>query len=191
MVATYSRSRTPIEPKGDDMPARFTATLAICLCLALTAGGIARAEDPPTTKKADIQQLIKLSGSGALSKRLSEVISQSLANSLRHTQPNVPAKALEIIKRETAALVTERIEAPGGMLDRMVPLYAKNFTHQEIRELIAFYQSPTGKKVMALTPELAREREKLSQELLQGIGPELQRRIDAAFQKEGYTKKKP
>lgn len=173
------------------MPARLTATLALCLCLALAAAGAAHAEELSPAKRADILLLLKASGSGAISKKLSEVITQGLTNSLRRSQPNAPAKALEIIKRETTGLVTEKIEAPGGILDRMVPLYAKTFSHQEIRELLAFYQSATGKKVMAVSPELARERERLGQELLQGIGPELQRRIDAAFQKEGYSKKKP
>jgi len=89
------------------------------------------------------------------------------------------------------ALVTEKVDAPGGVLDRMVPLYAEAYTHQEVRDLLAFYQSPTGKKAVAATPGLMRGGEKIGQELARGIGPELQQRIDAALQREGFKKKKP
>lgn len=43
------------------------------------------------------------------------------------------------------------------MIDEMVPLYASNYTVAEIRELSAFYQSPVGRKMMALSPKLAAE----------------------------------
>ena len=44
-----------------------------------------------------------------------------------------------------------------AMMDEMVPLYAGNYTVAEIKEMTAFYQSPVGRKMMALTPKLATE----------------------------------
>lgn len=43
------------------------------------------------------------------------------------------------------------------MIAEMVPLYAKNYTVAELRQLTAFYQTPVGRKMMALTPKLASE----------------------------------
>jgi len=43
------------------------------------------------------------------------------------------------------------------MIDAMVPLYAENYTVAEIKQLTAFYQSPVGRKMMALTPRLTSE----------------------------------
>jgi len=179
------------------MSARLTPllplSLALCLalCLTLSAAGSASAEELTPAKKADIQLLLKVSGSGAIGKQMGQMITRNLLQALRRSQPNIPAKALAIIERETVALVAEKVDAPGGVLDRMVPMYAEAYTHQEIRDLLAFYQSPTGKKAVAVTPGLMRSGEKIGQELAQGIGPELQRRIDAALQREGFKKKKP
>ncbi|KFI05512.1 DUF2059 domain-containing protein [Massilia sp. BSC265] len=43
------------------------------------------------------------------------------------------------------------------MITEMVPLYANNYTVAEIKQLTAFYQSPVGRKMMALTPKLSTE----------------------------------
>lgn len=175
------------------MSARIPLPLALCLalCLALAAAGGARADELTPAKKADIQLLLKISGSSAIGKQMGQAITNSVLESLRRSQPTIPPKALAIIERETMALVAEKVDAPGGVLDRMVPLYAEAYTHQEVRDLLAFYQSPTGKKAVAATPGLMRGGEKIGQELAQGIGPELQQRIDAALQREGFKKKKP
>ena len=43
------------------------------------------------------------------------------------------------------------------MINEMVPLYANNYTVDEIKQLTAFYQSPVGRKMSALMPKLAGE----------------------------------
>jgi hypothetical protein len=40
------------------------------------------------------------------------------------------------------------------MLAEMVPLYASNYSVDEIHQLSAFYQSPVGQKMLATTPKL-------------------------------------
>ena len=39
----------------------------------------------------------------------------------------------------------------------MVVIYDKHFTHQEIKDLIRFYESPTGKKMIEKTPVVMKE----------------------------------
>lgn len=39
----------------------------------------------------------------------------------------------------------------------MVQIYDKHFSHQEIKDMIDFYESPTGKKMIEKTPELTAE----------------------------------
>jgi hypothetical protein len=43
------------------------------------------------------------------------------------------------------------------MITEMVPLYANNYTIDEIKQLTAFYQTPVGRKMMALAPKLSAE----------------------------------
>ena len=41
-----------------------------------------------------------------------------------------------------------------AIIENIVPVYAKHFTVEELKELIAFYKSPVGAKNLALTPVL-------------------------------------
>jgi hypothetical protein len=59
-----------------------------------------------------------------------------------------------------------------------VEVYAPRFTSDEIRELIAFYNTPTGKKVATLVPEI-------SGEVGKKMGPVITQRLPAAMKKVG------
>ena len=41
--------------------------------------------------------------------------------------------------------------------EEMVKIYDKHFTHEEIKDMIKFYKSPTGKKMLEKTPEMTSE----------------------------------
>lgn len=41
-----------------------------------------------------------------------------------------------------------------GVLDSLVPVYSKYYTQDELSQIVAFYQSPVGKKVYSVTPNL-------------------------------------
>jgi hypothetical protein len=47
---------------------------------------------------------------------------------------------------------------------QMVPLYKKHFTHEDVKELINFYESPIGKKLVTKTPLLTQESMQFSQQ---------------------------
>lgn len=39
--------------------------------------------------------------------------------------------------------------------EEMLSIYDKHFSHQEIKDLIKFYESPTGKKILEKTPQIS------------------------------------
>lgn len=43
------------------------------------------------------------------------------------------------------------------LLREMVPIYRRHFTHNEIRELIRFHESPIGRKMAQVTPAITQE----------------------------------
>ncbi|REJ77988.1 MAG: DUF2059 domain-containing protein [Acidobacteria bacterium] len=50
--------------------------------------------------------------------------------------------------------------------DVIVPLYDRHFTENEIRELVDFYRTPTGKKLIRITPQLTDESLEIAREYL-------------------------
>ncbi|RYU95059.1 DUF2059 domain-containing protein [Emticicia agri] len=51
-----------------------------------------------------------------------------------------------------------------------VPIYDKNYTHQEIKDMIAFFESPTGKKMVEKTPAIIAESSNIGREWGQKLG---------------------
>ncbi|HWR04715.1 MAG TPA: DUF2059 domain-containing protein [Humidesulfovibrio sp.] len=166
---------------------RFAISLVLSLCLALVALCPARADELTPQKQADIQRLLDVSGGAALGKQLPAVITRQVVLSLKQKRPDIPAQSLAVVEREVMAVMKQKLEGPGGMLDRLVPLYAKTFTQQEIKDMLAFYESPTGRKAAAALPGLLREGQKIGEELAKEIGPELKRRLTEALSKEGVV----
>lgn len=58
------------------------------------------------------------------------------------------------------------IDYPKFIRDVYYPLYDKFFTAAELRDLIAFYRTDTGQKVVTVTPQITDESLKMTQTLL-------------------------
>ena len=48
-------------------------------------------------------------------------------------------------------------EMTGELVELAIPIYTRNFSQQELRELIEFYGSPLGLKLMERTPSIMQE----------------------------------
>lgn len=60
-------------------------------------------------------------------------------------------KYMDFVFTETKALTKKLMDV------EMVQIYDKYFTEQDIKDLIKFYESPVGKKMLAISPELSKE----------------------------------
>lgn len=69
-----------------------------------------------------------------------------------------------------------------AMKPDLIQLYAESFSEQELRELIAFYKTPTGQKTIALLPDLTRKGAEIGARLMERHGQELQQMIQQRVQ---------
>jgi hypothetical protein len=82
-------------------------------------------------------------------------------------------KYMKITMEETKKLMKDILNK------EMVPLYDKHFTHSEIKDLIAFFESGTGKKMLEVTPALTSElTQRMADHYLPGFQQELMRRLE-------------
>jgi hypothetical protein len=157
------------------------------------AAGPAKAEVKPAdpSKIQDIKKLLELT-------RLEEVVMLAAENTLERFFPIIK-KATDqnnqavsdtlyaILKGSTLSLVKRQISAEGGLMDRVVPLYDKHYTKGEIRSLIQFYESPLGKKVSALRPQIAKESMVVAEEWVNFLEPLLVQTLAKRLKEEGYV----
>jgi hypothetical protein len=157
----------------------LTFLLASLFCQA------AAAEELTNAKRSDIKRLMEMTGSVNVAKQFAAAISQQMFRTLKAARPDIPDRALTIIDRELLALFSERLAAPGGLVDQVIPVYDKYFTHAEIQELIAFYQTPVGRKAILVLPKVVNDSMLAGQRWGQSLNPEIQKRVMEALKRDG------
>ena len=143
------------------MKTRRLATSALALGilvggLASTAGPEAAATRPAkaaaatrpakaeTRKKQDIRRLLVMTGSGKVG---IQVFDNTIAQ-FQKSFPGIPDEFWREFREEADA---------NALVELIVPIYDKHFTHKDIRGLIAFYESPLGKKLVSKLPQIVKE----------------------------------
>jgi hypothetical protein len=122
-----------------------------------------RTED--TEKINNIKKLLDLTGSR-------KIITQ-LLNSLKTQYPQVPAKFWDTFMAELKS---------DDMIDEYIPIYSKYFTNEEIKGIIAFYETPLGKKTLSVIPQISQE----STAIWIKYGRQAAERALAKLEAEGY-----
>jgi hypothetical protein len=72
--------------------------------------------------------------------------------------------------------------------DGIVQIYKELFTEKEIQDQIAFYETPTGKKMIDLTPVIQQKVMQMGMTRMQKAMPELQKIIMEAMRKSNAPK---
>jgi hypothetical protein len=165
-------------------PTDRTLAFALVLLLALFCLPRPAAADELTPEKiSDIKQLLTLSGSAQITTKLADTLARQITQALRKKRPDLSEKTLGDVEREVRQAVVEKMLGAGGPLDRLVPIYASRFSHEEIRQIVDFYKSPVGRKVAQTLPELHGEAQKLGLQFARELGPEIKLRINEALLK--------
>jgi hypothetical protein len=150
--------------------------------------GSAWAAEPVPAERTDILKLIELSGNRDLARRLLQQYAKQSLSLVKKLRPDIPASSLPTVERELQTIFAEKLDAPGGLLEQVAAVYARHFTPEEIRQMLAFYQSPVGRKAVGVMPQLMRESQDAAQRLGLGLLPEINRRVNEALKREAEAK---
>ncbi len=154
----------------------------LAFVVALSVAGPARADELTAEKRADIDQLFVMTGSLSIGKQMATSMASSVMQSLKKARPDIPARVLELVPGEVGAVFDENVES---LKNQLIPLYHQNFTHEEIKGLIAFYASDIGQKTIKVMPAMLQQSMAVGQRWGQALGPQIEQRIKARLQKNG------
>jgi len=158
----------------------------IAITFILLWGNASRAQQTISPeKKALIKEFLEVTGGREGTDQIINVMLSSIEKEITKTMallleqdPNLtPAQKKEMQKdlEESAArwnqryreLFTQKINLGQLIDDLSYPLYDKHFTENELRDLIAFYKTPTGQKIISVMPALMMDSmSKMSETLL-------------------------
>jgi uncharacterized protein len=160
----------------------------LALCLSLLAS-FASADELTAAKSADIRRLLEITDVAKLAQQFASQNGRNMLRIMRLSRPGLSDRAQPIIEDEAAKVYAEKAAAPGGLLERVIPVYDRRFTHAEIKELLAFYRTPTGRKSLVVMPDVFREMVDVANRWGKTLRPEIQERALAVLKKEGLVAK--
>lgn len=118
--------------------------LVMTVSPATTQEQAAKRVDPATAAAA--RRLLNVTEAAKLAVNSME----TMINGQRGANPQIPGVFWDAFiahaRRDTAQLI-----------DLLVPIYARHLTREEIEQLIRFYESPIGKRLTAVQPQISQE----------------------------------
>ncbi|MCH7345691.1 DUF2059 domain-containing protein [Pelomonas sp. CA6] len=155
------------------------ALLTVGLCAAVQAQEAAVSAE----QRADIERLMEVTGAAKLGLQMADLMSAQMMRAISQRDGGLTPQQVDEVRAVVMEVVRERMEGPQGLMAQIVPLYACHFSAQEIKDLLAFYASPTGAKAVAVMPALMQESVQLGAGWGEAIGPEIGRRVSVLLKK--------
>lgn len=141
--------------------------------------------------RADIEALIDATGSAQLSQQVATLIYGQLLDVLKKTQPEIPERVLAVAKEVVISEFTSALVEPNGLKAQLVPIYAKYFTPDDVRGLLAFYRSDLGKKTIRLAPVLFQDASAAGQDWAKRQTPRILAVLQSRLTAEGSSTAAP
>jgi hypothetical protein len=140
------------------------------------------------TVDPDVQHLIELTGASRVGTQMASLVATQILKQLQQQHPDVPPRAVEIV-RGTLDEEFQAAFAPDGALLREVgAVWGSHFTHEEIQTLIAFYETPLGRKLVDHTPAIMQECAQAGAAWAQQNIPAISKKIQDRLRAEGLIK---
>src|SRR5919201_2900565 len=129
------------------------------LMLLIASAGAAAQSRAARPSRESVLRLLDAMGSV---KTMAEVMDQTVstqADYLAKMRPDIPAEVMADLVSDAKKEIK-----PQELLDMLVPIYQKHFSASDIQALLAFYDSPVGRKVALEMPRIATESMQVGQQ---------------------------
>ena len=164
--------------------------MALLLCLGVAAQCAAQAKSPSkartgntlSAKHQDTEKLMELVGTRRILRDLFDQDIDAQIAAMRHARPDVPEQFWQDFTVEF-----KRQASPDELMNAILPIYDKHFSHQEIRQLIAFYESPLGRKISTTLPEIQRESVEAGRAWGERLGDRMHEELQKRLTEKGYS----
>lgn len=142
----------------------------------------ARCEQVQKAFHDDAQKLIQVTGALEIGQKLSDYFVGVLTSQVKKLRPDVPPEVPELIRTEVTAMVAESLPA---LVEQFIEIYAKYFTDEELKQLLAFYETPLGQKAIKVMPQMLQEDMLLGRRWGEALAPTLIKRITEKLKPHG------
>ena len=144
---------------------------------------LASAQQPSTAAMASAKELISLTGATTLfSPLIAGVVEQAKVLYLQQN-PGLSKDLNEIATQMRTDLQPRFSE----LTDEVARLYATNFTEQELKDILAFYKTTAGKKLLSEQPKVVDSSMKFAQEWANRLSDQVIAKMRDELKKRGHA----
>jgi hypothetical protein len=169
------------------MIARFVARFALALLIAASCGlALKRADaqgtQPSPNSIALAKELIILKGAHKMFDAIVPGTIEQTKNLFLPTNPNLSKPLTEV----STQLVTEFNGKTDELLNEVAKAYAARFSEQELKEIVAFYKTALGKKMLTEEPLALEDGFARAKDWAGAFSQQVVNRMRAEMKKKGY-----
>jgi hypothetical protein len=157
--------------------------IAAALLASLLGVAPTLAQTPPPEATSAARELIVAMKATDQFKAILPLIMQNLKPAIVQNRPDVE-KDFDAI---TPAMIDMAMSKLPALTELMAQVYARNFTTAELNDLMAFYKTPTGQKLLQSMPVITQQSLAAGQQFAQTIVTDLQKQIVEEMKKRGHT----
>lgn len=134
-------------------PLARTARAAAVVLAMIAVPGTARAQQPTPAAIDTARQVLELKGAKDIYDPMLVGVIEQAKNLFLQTNPALGKDLNEVAARMRAEYAPRLAE----LTNEVARSYAQRFTEQELREILAFYKTPLGRKLLAEEPRIIEE----------------------------------
>ena len=159
---------------------RLLAMALLCVCVSLPV----RAQDAPSPEALRAaQDLAAVMTGDAVEQMSSAMIGQMWPSIENQLGGKVDAATLAELRSEFVGATTS---FTGEVMKEAPAIYARNFSAQELRDILAFYKTPAGAKALHMMPKVMTDVTTQMAPRMQGFQRDLVARMQTIMEKHGY-----
>ncbi len=141
------------------------------------------AQTPTPAAMLTAAEIVNTTGSATLFNPLVAGVVEQAKGLFLQQNPGL-ARDLNEIAVKLRADLTPRLSELSGEVAR---IYTQHFTEQELKDLLVFYKSPVGKKLVTEQPKIAEASLKFAQDWANKLSDEVVERMRAELKKKGHA----
>lgn len=156
---------------------------AAALALAwLAFAGVAHAQQPSPAAVTLAKELLDIKGAANMFDPLVPGIIETVKNNYLQTNTMLVKDLNEVAAQLRAEFTPRRTE----IINDVAMLYAQRFSEQELKDIVAFYKTPSGKKFVTEEPLVIDQGLQRAQAWSQKLSEEVLTRFRAEMKKRGH-----
>jgi len=125
----------------------------IVLLTTLTCAPSAWAQQPSANAIATAKEILEIKGAAGLYQNVIPNVVEQAKNVFLQTNPMLSKDLNEVAAQMRKDLASRQKE----IADQIAKAYASRFSEQELKDMISFYKTPLGRKMLAEEPQLVEQ----------------------------------